>query len=551
MGNRWARLALGIWSVGLGACATAGAGNAPPAREATAAGPALPAHVERAHRRVLERCLALPVAGVDGATLEFPPSMLDGVDETAAPRSAEQLRREIAHLDATLEAAGASGERASALYQSARLWAELARGLDGEAAAAAQRESLTRYQQVLEDGAGRVLTPLAQLAVGRLQLALGDVASARAAFLAIGRNEPPHLSAAAAANLERLAELEGDREAALAVRAEAPRAEQERRSWRRTVSTLNALLHYRQAWLLRLGGDEAGALAAFDRVDDVVARDNPHLAWIEERTQREICAPWRGVTVGGEAPSLEALAQAVPPDATANVRLLHVAAARQAASVALAVEGAAEPLVDEVTAGEEVSYVPVPIGSMNLVVRSADGTNLASLAAAFAPYHAYTVILRDGARPRDPLVAEVQEDVFVDTISTHITIRFSNVMQGAPELELCRADTRGATTSRVFSGAAFGTYGIPQFGEGAAPVDGMTNAVEIVAHGEVDLVVRVASRTPCEGRVLGTARFRADSGLNGTILAMGGFRARSGRQLLMCADAPSDTSCIVVALDGR
>ncbi len=86
MGNRWARLALGIWSVGLGACATAGAGNAPPAREATAAGPALPAHVERAHRRVLERCLALPVAGVDGATLEFPPSMLDGVDGTLTRR---------------------------------------------------------------------------------------------------------------------------------------------------------------------------------------------------------------------------------------------------------------------------------------------------------------------------------------------------------------------------------------------------------------------------------------------------------------------------------
>ncbi len=167
----------------------------------------------------------------------------------------------------------------------------------------------------------------------------------------------------------------------------------------------------------------------------------------------------------------------------------------------------------------------------------------------FGASEAYTILLY-GGQGREPLQAMVQEDVPVDSDSSRNTLRFFNAMQGAPALELCRL--RGPTNrTPVFSGASVGNYGAPHFRPNARHVDAMTNAAEVVSNGRVELEVRIAGRTLCSGTKLGTARFVASSGLNGTVVAVGNYRSPRTRELFMCADAPSDTNCITVALDGH
>ncbi|MBN8616831.1 MAG: DUF4397 domain-containing protein, partial [Deltaproteobacteria bacterium] len=327
------------------------------------------------------------------------------------------------------------------------------------------------------------------------------------------------------------------------------RSTSRRLEWYRTARIFRSLGAYEAAWLARGAGDEAAALADFEHAISEPRNDErepmaTHL--IAAIALEEMCAPWRP-----EAAADAVTTDTQPEPSHAHVRLLHATPASSAASVSLFVGDAAEPIARDITFEAPASYAAAPALASELVVRGGEGTSpLAALSARpLRPHAAYTVILFGSGTARDPLVAELQEDVPVDSDQSRNTFRFFNAMAGSPALELCRV--AGPRRTPLFSGATVGGYGVPHFRANATPVDPMSNAVEIVSNGVVELEVYPAGRTPCSGRKLGTARFSASSGLNGTIIAVGTYRTTRSRELFMCADAPSDTNCIEVPLDGR
>ncbi|MBK7156442.1 MAG: hypothetical protein IPH72_32500 [Sandaracinaceae bacterium] len=545
----------------LGACASqGGSGGGGGTTVDTAAGPDIDGRVVSRFRSELDACLAIPGPASTAPAYDYPESMLDGFDVSIHPRQEAPLRSEIAHAETLLQRAGEDpNQRLSALYVLARLEHELAMRLEGEAAAAVRQSELAHYRSLETVVPESPLSAVASLRAGRVLLLQGDTASAQAAFTRAKDNRHARGSTTEAAqvNLAMLAHAAGDQETwidALRRTTSFSASRGNPRQDYQTARLFTMLGKYHLAWAYRSAGIEDRALATFRETMQGVdnGENEPSMtAGIAAAAARDICNPWRAA---GAAQPAEGGSTEAPPAPHVHMRLFNASGAAQARSIVLRADGVAQPLFDAVTPQQPVPYLRVELGAHDFVVHAA-GADPASEplaripASTFEPFTVYTVVLYGGAG-RNAFRVDVREDAVVEAGHQSSILRFFNAMDNSEAVEVCRV--RSNVDEPLFSGAAQGGFGVPHLVDRVVPVDAMSNAIEFYSSVyTLELQIRAPGRTPCTGRLAGTARVRIDRQLNGTITAVGDYRSRRNRGLWMCSDAPSDTNCITVELDGR
>lgn len=566
--RRGAHAAIAV-ALGLAGCGGTGGGAVARDRGASsgASAPAIDERLARTYRAELEACLAMPGPAATEPAFDYPASLLDGFDTNLAPRPEAQLRTEIAHATSLLERArDDAAERESALFVLGRLEFELGAHLEGDAALVLRRSELAHYLALVGEFPESRLAPIASLRAGRIQAALGESGPAVASFTTAleHRHAGPNLESAARVNLSRLAAADGRTEDAIDAIRRSSQNGASQGNPREMVATSRLFVmlgKYHLAWAYRRAGNEERALPAFRetiRGAENGENEPAATAWIAEAAARDICAPWKPASASATPDAAPAGAESQGAhDATPhiNLRLLAATDSARARSVSLYAAGVAAPIFDGITFEQAVGYLRVDLGATEYLIRPAgspDAEPLARIpASAFSPFHAYTAVLFGGAGRTDPFEVEVHLDPAVQANMQSSMLRFFNAMERSDALEICRVRAH-QDPEPLFSGAAKGQYGVPHFRDGVQPVDALSNAVELRSSVyDVELQVRAPDATPCAGRLAGTAVVRIDRELNGTIFAVGDYRSRSHRGLWMCAEAPSDTNCIHVELDGR
>ncbi len=251
-------------------------------------------------------------------------------------------------------------------------------------------------------------------------------------------------------------------------------------------------------------------------------------------------------TGGAEAEAeAEPEPEAPPPTPMSRVRVIHASSDPAAASVSIALDARAEPIIADLGYRTGSPYAEASAGHHSVVVRgpateAGEGATLALASDDLEPEHTFTAVFVSQVVADSPFTVFASEDGGTPR-EGEATVRFFHALVGVDRADVCLAGASArAEATPLFADVsrnAFGSVSGTQFGD-------------VPASGEVTLQLRAHKTPVCHGRVLGVARFTPTAGTRYTLVAIGNAagRPRVERELLICPDAPADGACTAIPI---